>query len=50
MSIKEQRMYVKFCFKVEKTAAEPHNMLHEAYGNHACFASPAKKYDRCAHE
>jgi hypothetical protein len=26
-------MCVKLCFKVGKTAAETHNILHEAYGN-----------------
>jgi hypothetical protein len=34
-SVKEQRMCVKFCFKVGKPAAETHNMLREAYGNDA---------------
>jgi hypothetical protein len=34
-SVKEQRICVKLCFKVRKTAAETHNMLHEAYGNDA---------------
>jgi hypothetical protein len=28
--VKEQRICVKFCFKVRKTAAETHTMLHEA--------------------
>jgi hypothetical protein len=30
-SVMEQRICVKFCFKVGKTAAETHIMLHEAY-------------------
>jgi hypothetical protein len=34
-AVKEQRICVKFCFKVGKTAVETHNMLHEAYGNDA---------------
>jgi hypothetical protein len=33
-SVKEQRLCVKFCFKVGKTAAETH-MLLEAYGDDA---------------
>jgi hypothetical protein len=33
--VKEQRICVKFFFNVEKTAAETHNMLHEAYGDDA---------------
>jgi hypothetical protein len=34
-SVKDHRIFVKFCFKVEKTAAETHTMLHEAYGDDA---------------
>jgi hypothetical protein len=34
-SVKEQIIYVKFCVKVGKTAAETHNMLHEACGDDA---------------
>jgi hypothetical protein len=30
-SIKGHRIFVKFCFKVRKTAAETHSMLCEAY-------------------
>jgi hypothetical protein len=29
--VKEQRICIKFCFKVGKTAAETDNMLSEAY-------------------
>jgi hypothetical protein len=39
-SVKEQRICVEFFFKVGKAAAETNNMLHEAYRNNACFASP----------
>jgi hypothetical protein len=34
-SVKEQRICVKFCFRVGKTAAETHNMLLEAYSDDA---------------
>jgi hypothetical protein len=34
-SVKEQRICVRFCFKVGKTAAKTHIMLHEAYGDDA---------------
>jgi hypothetical protein len=30
-SAKQPRISVKFCFKVEKTAAENQNMLHKTY-------------------
>ena len=33
--IKEQRIYNKFCFKLNKTAAETHRMLKEAFGEQA---------------
>jgi hypothetical protein len=34
-SVKEERICVKFCVKVGKTAAEAHSMLCEAYGSDA---------------
>jgi hypothetical protein len=39
-SVKEQRIYVKFCFKVGITVAEAHNMVSESYNNDASFALP----------
>jgi hypothetical protein len=30
--VKEQRISIKFCFKLNKTAAEIHRMLKEAFG------------------
>jgi transposase len=33
--VKEQRIFIKFCFKLIKTAAEIHQMLKEAFGDHA---------------
>jgi hypothetical protein len=30
-SVKERRFFVKFSFKLMRTAAEIHNMLHEVY-------------------
>ena len=33
--VKEQRICIKFCFKLNKTAAETHRMLKEAYGEQA---------------
>jgi len=29
---KDQRICIKFCFSLKKTAAETHRMLQEAYG------------------
>jgi len=33
--VKEQRTCIKFCFKLNKTAAETHRMLKKAFGEHA---------------
>jgi hypothetical protein len=33
--VKEQRIYIKFCFKVGKTATETHNMFCDAYRDDA---------------
>jgi hypothetical protein len=33
--VKEQRICLKFCFKLGKTAAETHKMLKEAFGDNA---------------
>jgi hypothetical protein len=33
--VKEQRTCIKFCFKLNKTAAETHRMLKEAFGDQA---------------
>jgi hypothetical protein len=30
--VKEQRICIKFCFKFNKTAAETHRLLKEAFG------------------
>ena len=39
--VKEQRICIKFCFKLNKTAAETHRMLKEAFSEQAL--SHAKK-------
>jgi hypothetical protein len=33
--VKEQRICIKFCFKLNKTAAETYRMLKEAFGEQA---------------
>ena len=33
--VKEQRICIKFCFKLNKTASETHQMLKEAFGEQA---------------
>jgi hypothetical protein len=33
--VKEQRIYIKFCFKLGKMAAETHKMLKETLGDNA---------------
>jgi hypothetical protein len=36
---KEQRICIKFCFKLKETAAETHRMLKEAFGDNAMSQS-----------
>jgi len=33
--VKEQWICIKFCFKLDKTAAETHRILREAFGDNA---------------
>ena len=33
--VKEQRICIKFCFRLNKTVAETHRMLKEAFGEQA---------------
>jgi hypothetical protein len=33
--LKEQRICIKFCFKLGKTASETHRVLKEAFGDNA---------------
>jgi len=35
VDVKEQRICIKFCFKLNKTAAETHQMLKEAFDEQA---------------
>jgi hypothetical protein len=35
VGVKEQRICIKFYFKLNKTAAETHRMLKEAFGEQA---------------
>ena len=39
MDFKEQRICIKFCFNLKKTAAETHRMLQEAFGDNAMSQS-----------
>jgi hypothetical protein len=42
--VKEQRICVKLCFKVGKTAPETHNMVHEAYSDDASSQTTTYKW------
>jgi hypothetical protein len=46
-SVTEQRICVKFCFKVGKTAAKTRIMLHEAYGDDASSQTMTYEWFRC---
>ena len=45
--VKEQTICIKFCFKLNKTAAETHRMLKEAFGEQAL--SQARTYECFKH-
>jgi hypothetical protein len=34
-ALREQRVCINFCFKLEKTAAETHQMLKQAFGDNS---------------
>jgi hypothetical protein len=41
--LREQRVCIEFCFKVEKPAAEMHQMLKQAFGDNSL--GQAQTYD-----
>jgi len=49
--VKEQRTCIKFCFKLNETAAETHQMLKESFGEHALSQARTfewfKSYKNC---
>jgi hypothetical protein len=45
--VKEQRICIKFCFKLKKTAAKTHRMLKEAFGEQAL--SQARTFEWSKH-
>jgi len=45
--VKEQRICIKFCLKLNKTAAETHQMLKEAFGEQA--SSQARTFEWFKH-
>ena len=42
--VKEQRILIKFCFKLGKTAAETHKMLKEAFGDNSLGQTQAYEW------
>ena len=44
---KEQRTCIKFCFKLNKTAAETHRMLKEAFGEQALSQARTFEWFKC---
>jgi hypothetical protein len=44
--VKEQRICIKFCLKLGKTASETHRMLKEAFGDNAL--GQTQTYEWCA--
>jgi hypothetical protein len=45
--VKEQRTCIKFCFKLNKTAAETHRMLKEAFGKQALSQARTFEWFKC---
>jgi len=45
--VKEQRICIKFCFKLNKTAAETHRMLKEAFGEQALSQARTFEWFKC---
>jgi hypothetical protein len=49
--VKKQRICIKFCFKLNKTAAETHRMLKEAFGEQALSQARSfewfKRFNEC---
>jgi len=45
---KEQRICIKFCFKLNKTAAETHRMLKEAFGEQALNQARTFEWFKCS--
>jgi hypothetical protein len=44
--VKKQRICIKFCFKLNKTAAETHRMLKEAFGEQALSQARAFEWSK----
>ena len=45
--VKEQRTCIQFCFKLNKTAAETHRMLKEAFGEQALSQAGTFEWFKC---
>jgi len=45
--VKGQRIYIKFCIKVNKTAAETHRMLKEDFGEQALRQARTFEWFKC---
>jgi len=45
--VKEQRICIKFCFKLNKTAAETHRILKEAFGEQALSQAKTFRWFTC---
>ena len=47
VGVKEQRTCIKFCFQLNKTAAETHRMLKEAFGEQALSQARTFEWFKC---
>ena len=46
VDVKEQRICIKFCFEFNKSAAETHRMLTEAFGDQALSQARTLEYNK----
>jgi hypothetical protein len=46
VSVKKRRTFVKFCVKLDKTAAETHKILLEAYCNEGLYKTMGYKWHK----
>jgi hypothetical protein len=47
MTVKEQQICIKFCFKISKMPSETHRMLKEAFGDNGLGQTQTYEWFKC---